>query len=681
MLTISQFYNGQRRRLIKELKKRTDLYGANAYFKVFTVDSYQGEENDIVLLSLVRSNNYLSVGFLDNRNRLVVALSRARRGLYIFGNTITLTMAESTEEKCGREPLWDPLINFMKIQGRYDLDGGFPITCAKHENTVRITDPVSWFTNSGGCEEYCDEGPLPCGHPCPLRCHPYEHERVICKQPCPRILSCGHGCSGSCSQNPCHCSMCAIAETADGQPMLQESDVFSALDLEMHKVLYEEDGIESEADSPVKPINNGLVMRSTLIRHNHRPTFAEATRGETSRAFSRRGNRQSGLARDARHLSDSFTSEIARDDSMSPKLSSQINRPAQPSQRSPLRSGPGSSLSPTKRQNGLNKHPFTPVSKRNNSCNNNFSPAFASTPKTWRSWDAKKADDEMNEMRRLEDEMIRTVDRSTLVFHETYRPINVEDGFRKRSSGGVKKSVIHRSEPNIAFSSLNEQVARISNEIKTAAIDDTAIDLIELTDNEMTSPEASSTGAVAQGDPVSMRGGMLLISLFGDADEPEALPARDLQSEHLLDLEAEPSKLVQVERKYFNDLQRLVDLNDGELSDFTKGKAGSSNQSGKPGLTVAEAFAEQNLQRRKLFQTNDKKSLKPSGNFGPRSIPGTLRECDQQRSEVKKNDVVKQSGRNSVDLLDLDEFLAISQQDFHAAPVDLSRPQSTLSLL
>ena len=47
-----------------------------------TVDKYQGQQNDYVLLSLVRTR---AVGHLRDARRLVVAVSRARLGLYIFG--------------------------------------------------------------------------------------------------------------------------------------------------------------------------------------------------------------------------------------------------------------------------------------------------------------------------------------------------------------------------------------------------------------------------------------------------------------------------------------------------------------------------------------------------------------------------------------------------------------------
>ena len=48
---------------------------------------FQGEENKVILLSLVRSNAEQKIGFLAVRNRICVAISRAECGLYIFGNS------------------------------------------------------------------------------------------------------------------------------------------------------------------------------------------------------------------------------------------------------------------------------------------------------------------------------------------------------------------------------------------------------------------------------------------------------------------------------------------------------------------------------------------------------------------------------------------------------------------
>ncbi|XP_004523170.1 NFX1-type zinc finger-containing protein 1 [Ceratitis capitata] len=64
--------------------------------KVSTVDSFQGLEANIVLLSLVRSNTKDQIGFLKEKNRICVALSRAKLGLYIIGNMPLLAKCSET---------------------------------------------------------------------------------------------------------------------------------------------------------------------------------------------------------------------------------------------------------------------------------------------------------------------------------------------------------------------------------------------------------------------------------------------------------------------------------------------------------------------------------------------------------------------------------------------------------
>lgn len=64
-ITILTLYIGQLLRM-KKLILDNPLYSKSLkYIKVITVDSYQGEENDIILLSMVRSNLQNSIGFLD----------------------------------------------------------------------------------------------------------------------------------------------------------------------------------------------------------------------------------------------------------------------------------------------------------------------------------------------------------------------------------------------------------------------------------------------------------------------------------------------------------------------------------------------------------------------------------------------------------------------------------------
>lgn len=54
--------------------------------RVGTVDGFQGQEEEIVIITLVRSNNERKVGFLADQRRLNVAITRPRRHLCVIGN-------------------------------------------------------------------------------------------------------------------------------------------------------------------------------------------------------------------------------------------------------------------------------------------------------------------------------------------------------------------------------------------------------------------------------------------------------------------------------------------------------------------------------------------------------------------------------------------------------------------
>ncbi len=58
---------------------------------VQTVDGFQGQERDLILISLVRSNEHGQIGFLSDLRRMNVAMTRARMKLIIFGNSKTLS--------------------------------------------------------------------------------------------------------------------------------------------------------------------------------------------------------------------------------------------------------------------------------------------------------------------------------------------------------------------------------------------------------------------------------------------------------------------------------------------------------------------------------------------------------------------------------------------------------------
>jgi superfamily I DNA and/or RNA helicase len=83
---------------------------------VNTIDSFQGQEEDIVYISLVRSNDNSEIGFLKDYRRMNVAMTRAKKGLVIVGDSATLAkdafysnMIEMIEKKGGYLSAWEIL--------------------------------------------------------------------------------------------------------------------------------------------------------------------------------------------------------------------------------------------------------------------------------------------------------------------------------------------------------------------------------------------------------------------------------------------------------------------------------------------------------------------------------------------------------------------------------------------
>jgi hypothetical protein len=66
---------------------------------IATVDSFQGQERDVIIISLTRSNPEGSVGFLSDLRRLNVTLSRARKQLIIIGDLSTLCASGGGHER------------------------------------------------------------------------------------------------------------------------------------------------------------------------------------------------------------------------------------------------------------------------------------------------------------------------------------------------------------------------------------------------------------------------------------------------------------------------------------------------------------------------------------------------------------------------------------------------------
>lgn len=84
-------YRAQVQLLRKELRKREFFRPYRHLLTVNTVDGFQGQERDIILISLVRSNDGGDIGFLHDLRRMNVAITRARMKLIILGSSETMT--------------------------------------------------------------------------------------------------------------------------------------------------------------------------------------------------------------------------------------------------------------------------------------------------------------------------------------------------------------------------------------------------------------------------------------------------------------------------------------------------------------------------------------------------------------------------------------------------------------
>ena len=158
---------------------------------VTTVDSFQGQERDIVVMSLVRSGN-TGVGFLSSDNRASVALSRARRGLLLVGD-LPLLASHSV--------LWNQCYSILQQQKRVGPE--LKMTCDKHGSVTTIRCPEDFLMPL--CTSPCLTQLL-CSHLCSLQCHPSLPH--ACNSSCQRSCLREHPCTSS---HPCPspCPPCA----------------------------------------------------------------------------------------------------------------------------------------------------------------------------------------------------------------------------------------------------------------------------------------------------------------------------------------------------------------------------------------------------------------------------------------------------------------------------------------
>ncbi|CAL1540382.1 unnamed protein product, partial [Lymnaea stagnalis] len=162
---------------------------------VSTVDSFQGEQNKIILLSLVRSNVKERVGFLSTDNRVCVALSRAQFGMYVIGD-IDLLVRHSD--------LWRRI---SETAERQECIGSvLRLRCQNQKHVTDIGGLVDFekVIHARGCFQICKDR-LSCGHLCLKTCHVGGHQALECDQACLKSCPNGHTCTGTCGEEcpPC----------------------------------------------------------------------------------------------------------------------------------------------------------------------------------------------------------------------------------------------------------------------------------------------------------------------------------------------------------------------------------------------------------------------------------------------------------------------------------------------
>lgn len=98
-------YEGQRSYIVNHMQKTGSLRSETyKEIEVASVDSFQGREKDIIIISCVRSNAQQGIGFLRDPRRLNVALTRAKYGVIIVGNARLLA----------RNALWFSLLTHLQ---------------------------------------------------------------------------------------------------------------------------------------------------------------------------------------------------------------------------------------------------------------------------------------------------------------------------------------------------------------------------------------------------------------------------------------------------------------------------------------------------------------------------------------------------------------------------------------
>lgn len=196
--------------------------------RLSTVDNFQGEEAEIVLISTVRCNERGRVGFLKSENRVNVMLTRAKHGMFIIGSEQTIRRAPDATA-------FNTVLDY--VTEKNFIGTHIPLKCEKH-GTETLVSSSAEIPSDGGCREFCLERKK-CGHVCQRRCHPDDtkHRIADCVEACTRIIEeCGHPCRLACFEKCGNCQMTVNVRLACGHSITSICNRKEAV-MENHKCM------------------------------------------------------------------------------------------------------------------------------------------------------------------------------------------------------------------------------------------------------------------------------------------------------------------------------------------------------------------------------------------------------------------------------------------------------------
>ncbi|KAJ3782150.1 P-loop containing nucleoside triphosphate hydrolase protein [Lentinula aff. detonsa] len=257
---------------------------AKRKIRLATIDNYQGEECDIIIASLTRSNPNRDIGFMCAPERLNVLLSRARNGLIMLGNAETFSKARRGSE------LWTKFFELLK-RDRH-IYAGLPIKCERHPDRMSVIQNAIDFdteTPDGGCVEDCGSM-LNCGlHKCPSRCHQLaDHSKMACEAIAHSKCLKNHNQQYRCSEGrPLACKKCnqEAAEVKNKQER--------AL-----RVQREQDAQKAKYDQQLRELNDKIASQMEASRSaeesRKRQEVIEQKKRDLEDITARNANRTSG---------------------------------------------------------------------------------------------------------------------------------------------------------------------------------------------------------------------------------------------------------------------------------------------------------------------------------------------------------------------------------------------------